>query len=99
MGHFRQRAASDALGMSASFRSRPNLRTAAIRRGVPIPDLSRCSKLSKLYSITSSARANSVGGTSRPSALAVLRLMASSYLVGACTGKSAAFSPFKMEGR
>jgi hypothetical protein len=30
------------------------------------------------YSITSSARASSVGGTSRPSALAVLRLMTNS---------------------
>ena len=39
------------------------------------------------YSITSSARASSVGGTSRPSAFAVLRLMTSSNLVGACTGK------------
>ena len=39
------------------------------------------------YSITSSARASSDGGTSRPSALAVLPLMTSSYLVGACTGR------------
>jgi hypothetical protein len=30
---------------------------------------------------------------SRPSVLAVLRLITSSYLVGACTGKSAVFSP------
>jgi hypothetical protein len=38
-GHFRQNdPASDALGMSASLRSRLNLRTAAIRRGVPEPD-------------------------------------------------------------
>jgi hypothetical protein len=36
-----------------------------------------------LHSITSSARASSVAGTSRPSALAVFRLMTSSYLVGA----------------
>ena len=48
------------------------------------------------HSITSSARASSVGGTSRPSALAVLRLMTSSYLVGACTGRSAGFSPLRM---
>ena len=34
------------------------------------------------YSITSSARASSVGGTMRPSILAVLRLMTSSNLVG-----------------
>src|SRR5262245_25861233 len=38
------------------------------------------------HSITSSARASSVGGTSRSSALAVLRLITISYLVGACTG-------------
>src|ERR1700726_4340599 len=38
------RPASDALGMSASLRSRPNLRTAANRRGVPRTDLSNCSK-------------------------------------------------------
>ena len=50
----------------------------------------------RLHSITSSARASSVGGTSRPSALAVLRLMTSSYLVGACTGRSAGFSPLRM---
>jgi hypothetical protein len=47
------------------------------------------------YSITSSARASSVGGTSRPSALAVLRLITSSNFVGACTGKSAGFAPRK----
>src|SRR5262249_1127811 len=39
-------------------------------------------ELAPLHSITSSARAMSVGGTSIPSALAVLRLIASSYLVG-----------------
>jgi hypothetical protein len=38
-----------------------------------------------------SARASSVSGTVRSSALAVLRLMTSSYLVGACTGRSARF--------
>ena len=53
-------------------------------------------ELAPLHSITSSARASSVGGTSRPSALAVLRLITSSYLVGACTGRSAGFSPLRM---
>src|SRR3954454_14142034 len=48
------------------------------------------------HSITSSARASSVAGTSRPSALAVLRLIINSYLVGACTGRSAGFSPLRM---
>ena len=47
------------------------------------------------HSITSSARASSDGGTERPSALAVLRLITSSYLVGACTGRSPGFSPLR----
>ena len=49
-----------------------------------------------LHSITSSARASSVAGTSRPSAFAVLRLTTRSYLVGACTGRSEGFSPLRM---
>src|SRR5262245_41480850 len=48
------------------------------------------------YSITSSARASSEGGTVRPSALAVLRFITSSYLVGVWTGSSAGFSPLRM---
>jgi hypothetical protein len=48
------------------------------------------------YSITSSAWESSVGGTLRPSALAVLRLIASSNLVGCSTGKSAGFAPFSI---
>ena len=48
------------------------------------------------YWITSSAVANSVSGMVRPSALAVLRLMASSNLVGACTGRSAGLVPLRM---
>ena len=35
----------------------------------------------------------SAGGTSSPSALAVLRSIAVSYLVGACTGRSAGLAP------
>jgi hypothetical protein len=63
-------------------------------RGVPLPVASRCSKRS--YSITSSARASTVAGRSRPSALAVLRLITNSYLVGACTGRSAGFTPLRI---
>src|SRR5262245_48778096 len=48
------------------------------------------------HSITSSARASSVGGTSRPSALAVLRLMTSSNFVGCSTGKSAGLAPLRI---
>src|SRR5262249_47100420 len=53
-------------------------------------------ELAALHSITSSARASSVGGTSRPSAFAVLRLITNSCFVGACTGRSAGFSPLRM---
>ena len=45
------------------------------------------------HSITSSARASTDGGIVRPSAFAVLRLITSWYLVAACTGRSAGFSP------
>jgi hypothetical protein len=48
------------------------------------------------HSITSSARASNVGGTSMPSALAVFILRTSSHLVGACTGKSLGFSRLRM---
>jgi hypothetical protein len=48
------------------------------------------------YSITSSARASSIGGTSRPSAFAVLRLIASSNFVGCSIGRSEGLAPFKI---
>src|SRR5262249_39216026 len=48
------------------------------------------------HSITSSASCCSCNGTSRPTALAVLMLTTSSNLVGACTGRSAGFSPLRM---
>src|ERR1700731_1479813 len=63
------------------------------------PDLHRLDRTSfawRTHSITSSARASTVGGTSRPSAFAVLRLSTVSYLVGVCTGRSAGFSPLRM---
>jgi hypothetical protein len=78
--------------------------TSSAQSLVPCGRASRGSSLSILaephdelpHSITSSARASTVGGISMPSALAVLRLMISSYLVGACTGRSAGFSPLRM---
>src|SRR6266478_8079581 len=48
------------------------------------------------HSITSSARARSVGGGSRPRALAALRLTTSSNLVGCSMGRSAAFAPLRI---
>jgi len=72
-------------------------RSCTIKR--PIGDLSRCSNMrgtSCGYSITSSAWASSVGGTSRPSAFAVLRLMMNSNFTDCWIGKSAGFSPLRI---
>src|SRR5262249_40167963 len=48
------------------------------------------------HSITASARARTVGGMVSPIALAVLRLIASSSLVGSSTGRSAGFDPLRI---
>src|SRR5262245_45381079 len=53
-------------------------------------------ELAPFHSITSSARASTVAGMSRPNAFAVLRLITNSYLVGACTGRSVGFVPLRM---
>ena len=50
----------------------------------------------KHYSITSSARASTLGGIARRSAFAVLRLIASSNFVGCSTGRSDGLAPFKI---
>src|SRR5262245_45842838 len=64
-------------------RERPSNRRAADERDeIAAPD----------HSITSSARASSIGGTSRPSAFAVLRLITSSILVGRSIGRSCGFA-------
>src|SRR5713226_4299009 len=63
------------------------------------PDFHRLDRTSfawRTYSITSSARASSVGGTSRPSARAVGRLMTKSNLVDCTTGRAVGFSPLRM---
>jgi hypothetical protein len=48
------------------------------------------------YSMTSSARASSEGGTSIPSAFAVLRLKTNSNFVGCNTGRSPGLSPLRI---
>src|SRR5262249_56072755 len=50
-------------------------------------------ELAPLHSITSSARASSIGEISRPRALAVFRLRTNSNLVGCSTGRSPGFAP------
>src|SRR5262249_13365757 len=67
-------------------RQRPRRRAAEQRDELTPPD----------HSITSSARASSDCGTSMPRDLAVFRLITSSYCVGACTGRSAGFSPLRI---
>jgi hypothetical protein len=94
-------AAPDALGMSALLRSRPNLRTAAIRRKVPQPD--PCSAASDMQQRGCNDLLDhvvgpdeQVVGISRPSALAVRKLITRSNLVGSTNGSSPTFSPFRM---
>src|SRR5258708_6072486 len=60
-----------------------------------VPEADSCSA-TRRYSITSSARASNEGGTVRPSALAVLRLITSSYLVGCSTGRSEGLVPLRI---
>src|ERR1700716_1318950 len=50
--------------------------------------LNKADEAAAVHSITSSARASSVGGTFMPSAFAVLRLMTSSNFVGCSAGIS-----------
>jgi hypothetical protein len=50
----------------------------------------------RTYSITSSAMTSSVGGTTRPSALAVVRFKTTSNLVGCSTGISLGLAPRKI---
>src|SRR5262249_12472090 len=67
-------------------RERPRRRRAAEPRD----------ELAPFHSITSSARASSVGGTARPSAFAVLRLKANLNRVGCSNGRSAGFAPLRI---
>jgi len=59
---------------------------------VPLAVVSRCSKQHR-HSISSSAAADSPSGTSRPSVLAVFRLMTSANFVDSWTGKSLGCAP------
>jgi len=58
--------------------------------------LSANSGHSAIYSMISSARTRSEGGMVKPSALAVVRLIAKSNLVGCSTGKSPGLAPRKI---
>src|SRR5262249_4479448 len=78
--------APHALALLRPRRERPGGRRAAEQRD----------ENAAFHSITWSAVICMISGTVRPSALAVLKLITSSYLVGDCTGKSAGLSPLRM---
>src|SRR5262245_47583536 len=74
------------LALLRARRERPRRRRAAEKRDEFAPS----------HSITSSARASSVGGKVRPRSFAILRLSTNSNLTGAWTGSSPGFSPLRM---
>jgi hypothetical protein len=65
--------------------------------GPPRRDAEERDELAPNHSITSSAMASNVGGTFSPSAFATIRFSTSSNLVGCTTGKSAGFSPLRIQ--
>src|SRR5262249_36501809 len=79
----------------SNHRSRRLLRARGER-----PDGSRAAEQgderATFHSITSSARASSVGGISRPMAFAALRLIVSSNFVGCSIGRSVGLAPCKI---
>ncbi len=95
MGHSRQGGASC---RSSHVRNAPlatvGPKKAACRDGPTTDSRSAANKFH--HSITSSARAKSVGGIVNPSALAVLRLMTSSSLMLCWTGRSAGLAPLRI---
>src|SRR5262249_26231007 len=78
--------ATHPLALLRTCRERPRPRRTAEQRY----------ELAAFHSITSSARASSAGGTSRPSVLAVLRLMTIQNCVGNMIGSSAGFAPLRI---
>src|SRR5262249_15035180 len=73
------------LGLLRARRERPRRRAAEQR-----------DEVAPFHSITSSARASSVGGSVGPSDVAVFRLTTNSNLVPCCTGRSAGFAPLRI---
>src|SRR5262249_54279736 len=73
------------LGLLCACGKRPSHRAAEQRDELAPP-----------HSITSSARASSVAGTSRPNIIAVCKLITNSNLVDCTTGRSAGFAPLRI---
>jgi hypothetical protein len=78
-----------------NVRFTPNKRTSADATGMSAKCHEATYAVQQIaaYSITSSAMASSPGGKLRPNALAVLRLIASSNLVGCSIGRSVGLAP------
>src|SRR5262245_4766521 len=78
--------APHALGLLRGRRDRPRRRAAEQRNELAPPD----------HSITSSASASKLSGTSSPSDFAVLRLITKLNLVGCSIGRSACLAPLRI---
>ena len=76
----------DFLGLLRTHSHRPRSRCAPEERD----------EVAAVHSMTSSARASSIGGISMPSALAVFRLISNSYFEACSTGRSAGLAPFRI---
>ena len=92
-------------GSSASFRAcashfrfTPNTRNIVALRRTDVPGQQRthAPRQTTLFFDNLPGELLKMQGTSRPSAFAVLSLIVSTHLIGACTGKSAGFSPLRM---
>src|SRR6516164_7047020 len=86
--------ASQPLSPAATQHSLPSGRYSLL--GPDFHRLDRASFAWRTHSITSSARASTIGGIVRPSARAVLRLIVSSYFEACSTGRSAGFAPLRI---
>jgi hypothetical protein len=81
------------LGRSPLF---PRKQTSAAEAAKSASGHNRTHAPQQNYSITSTACASSVGGTVRPSALAVFMLITNSNLVGCSTGRSEGLVPLRI---
>jgi hypothetical protein len=68
----------------------------APRPATPPPPAEERDERAPVHWTSSSARISNASGTSRPSALAVLRLMTSSTFTDCCTGRSEGFAPLRI---
>src|SRR5215813_1293416 len=90
---FHEKAGGDGR-QSADIAGAPRYFASVPKPAVTVAAHAVCGRQS--YSITSSAVASRVGGTARPSIVAVWTFKTSSSLLDCATGKSASFAPLRM---